>query len=50
MVEAKQHQQLVNPSQPHRQSLTKAGENVMGMTGLTDKSRPDVSKCLLFCD
>ena len=43
MVEAR-HTELVNPSQPHRQSLTKNGEAVMGMTGLTNQSRPEIGK------
>jgi len=41
MVEAR-HTELVNPSQPHRQSLTKNGEAVMGMTGITNQSRPEI--------
>lgn len=47
MVEAR-HNELVNPSQPHRQGLTKAGEEVMGMTGLTNQSRPEVGKLTDF--
>ena len=44
MVE--KHNELVNPSQPHRQGLTKNGEAVMGMTGLSGdvEQRSEVSK------